>query len=77
MRTLRFLVLSALFLCVGLPLLFVLFVLGMATFGVVFGLGMAMVGMLLMVVKVTLMVVVPVAIVAWLINRSRERYRVH
>jgi hypothetical protein len=76
MRTLRFLFLSALFLFVGLPLLFVLFVLGMATFGVVFGLGMAVVGMLLAVVKIALMVILPIAICVWLFRRMTERDRV-
>ena len=76
MRALRFLILSALFLCVGLPLLFVLFVMGMAMFGVVFGLGMALVGVLLAVVKVALMVIIPLALVMWLFNRSSERQRV-
>lgn len=77
MRTLRFLVLAALFVCVGLPLLFVLFVMGMATFGVVFGLGMALVGGLLSLVKIALMVILPIALVIWLFNRSTERHRVH
>ncbi len=77
MRALRFLILSALFLCVGLPLLFVLFVTGMALFGVVFGLGMALVGVLLGFVKIALMVILPVALVVWLFNRSSERHRVH
>jgi hypothetical protein len=77
MRTLRFLLLSALFLFVGVPCLFVLFVAGMAMFGVVFGLGMAMVGMLLAVIKIALMVIVPVAIVMWLIKRAAAPDRVH
>ena len=69
MRTLKFLFLSALFLFVGIPCLFILFVTGMAMFGVVFGLGMAMVAMLLVVVKIALLIIVPVAIVVWLIRR--------
>ena len=73
MRALKLVVLTGLFLFVGLPLLCVLFVLGMAMFGVVFGLGMAMVGMLLAVVKIALMVIIPVAIVVWLFNRMTDR----
>jgi len=69
MRTLKFLLLLALFLFVGIPCLFVLLVTGMAMFGVVFGLGMAMVTMLLVVVKIALLIIVPVAIVVWLIRR--------
>jgi hypothetical protein len=44
---------------------------------VVFGLGMAMVGMILAVVKIALMVIVPIAIVAWLIKRASAPDRVH
>ncbi len=66
MRLLRFLLLSALFLFVGVPCLFILFVLGMATFGVVFGLGMAMVGLLVGVIKIALLVILPIALVVWL-----------
>ncbi|MEP6620180.1 MAG: hypothetical protein ABJE47_12735 [bacterium] len=77
MRTLRFLMLSALFVFVGLPLLCVLFVLGMTMFGVVFGLGMAMIGIMLAVVKVALMVIIPVALCVWLFNRMSESSRVH
>jgi pilus assembly protein TadC len=77
MRTLKFLLLSALFLFVGIPCLFVLFVMGMAMFGVVFGVGMALVGILLAIVKVALMVIIPVAIVLWLVKRLTTRDRVY
>lgn len=77
MRALRFILLSALFIFVGLPCLFVLFVMGMAAFGVVFGLGMAVVGMLLAVVKMALFVIVPIAILAWLFSRMTRSERVH
>lgn len=77
MRALRFVLLSALFIFVGLPCLFVLFVMGMAAFGVVFGLGMAVVGMLLAVVKMALFVIVPIAILVWLFNRMTRSERVH
>ena len=66
MRTLRFLLLSALFLFVGIPCLFVLLVLGLSMFGVVFGLGMAAVGILLAVIKISLIVIIPVAVMVWL-----------
>jgi pilus assembly protein TadC len=77
MRTLKFLLLSALFLFVGLPCLFVLFVMGMAMFGVVFGIGMALVGILLGIVKVALMVIIPVAIVLWLVRRVTAQDRIY
>ena len=76
MRTLRNIFLAVLFLCVGLPLLFVLFVLGMAAFGVVFGIGMSIVGLLLAVVKIALMVIIPVAVIVWLFRRLSEPSRV-
>lgn len=77
MRLLKFLLLSALILFVGIPCLFVLFVAGMAMFGVVFGLGLAMVGMLLAVVKVALIIIVSIAIVVWLIRRMTGLGRVY
>ena len=67
MRALKFLLLSALF----------LFVMGMAMFGVVFGIGMAIVGILLGIVKVALMVIIPVAIVLWLVRRATASDRVY
>lgn len=77
MRLLKFLLLSALILFVGIPCLAVLFVAGMAMFGVVFGLGLAMVGMLLAVVKVALIIIVSLAIVVWLIRRMTGLGRVY
>lgn len=53
------------------------FVFTMAMFGVVFGLGMAIVGVLLSIVKVALLVVIPVALVMWLLNRRTDSTRVH
>ncbi|MEP6732344.1 MAG: hypothetical protein ABJE10_16985 [bacterium] len=76
MRIVKFLIWSVLILCVGLPALFVLFVLGMAAFGVVFGLGMALVGMMIAVLKVALMVILPIALVVWFLNRKPARERV-
>lgn len=69
MRALKFLFFAALILFVVVPGLFVLFVTGLAMFGVVFGLGLAMVGMLIFVVKVALMIILPIAILVWLIRR--------
>lgn len=77
MRLVKFLLWSAFVVCVGLPCAFVLFVMGMAAFGIVFGLGMAIVGMLLAVVKVALMVIVPAAIIYWLLTRNSSRSRVY
>lgn len=77
MRLVKFLLWSAFIVCVGLPCAFVLFVMGMAAVGIVFGLGMAIVGMLLAVVKVALMVIVPAAIIYWLLTRNSSRSRVY
>lgn len=77
MRALKFLLLSALFVFVGIPCLFVLFVMGMAMFGVVFGLGMAVVGIMLAVIKMALMIILPIALVVWLFKRVTARDRVY
>ena len=77
MRALKFLLLSALFVFVGIPCLFVLFVMGMAMFGVVFGLGMAVVGIMLAVIKMALMIILPIALVVWLFKRATAAKRVY
>ncbi len=60
-----------------MPVAFVLFVFGMAAFGVVFGLGMAIVGIMLAILKVALMVIIPVALVVWLIRRATATNKVY
>ena len=77
MRTLKILFLSALFLFVGIPCAFVLFVMGMALFGVVFGVGMALIGIMLAVIKMALMIILPVALVVWLFKRATAPDRVY
>lgn len=77
MRTLKFLLLSALFVFVGIPCVFVLFVMGMAMFGVVLGVGMAIVGIMLAVIKMALMIILPVALVVWLYRRATAPDRVY
>ena len=77
MRALKFLLLSAVFVFVGIPFLFVLFVMGMAMFGVVFGLGMAIVGIMLAVIKMALMIILPIALVVWLFKRATAAKRVY
>jgi hypothetical protein len=66
MRALRFLLLSALVVFVGLPCLFLLLVLGLSMFGVVFGIGAAIIGIMLAVIKLALIVIIPVALLVWL-----------
>ena len=77
MRVIRFLLWSVLFLCVGLPLLFLCFVFGMAAFGVVIGVGMAMAGMMISILKLALMIILPVALVVWLAKRMSKPSRVY
>jgi hypothetical protein len=66
MRLLRNLLLLALFIFVGIPCLFVLFVLGMSMFGIVLGIGGAMIGIMLAIIKIALIIILPIALLVWL-----------
>ena len=68
-KFLKFALLSALVVCVGLPVAFALFVAAMAMFGIVIGIGGAIVGLILAVLKIALMVVIPIAIVWFVLRR--------
>jgi hypothetical protein len=74
-KFLKFLLLSALVLFVGLPVAFVLFVMVMAMFGVAIGIGSAILGMIFTAIKVALMVIIPIALLVWVAKRllSPER----
>jgi hypothetical protein len=61
-KFLKFAALFVLIFCVALPAAFILFVLGMAAFGVVIGIGAWIVGMMLTVLKLSLIVLVPLAV---------------
>jgi len=76
MRIVKFLLWSVFILCVGLPAVFLLFVLGMAAFGIVFGVLTALVGMMIAVLKIALMVILPIALLVWIFNRVTARERV-
>jgi hypothetical protein len=76
MRIVKFLLWSVFILCVGLPAVFLLFVLGMAAFGIVFGVLTALVGMMVAVLKIALMVILPIALLVWIFNRVTARERV-
>ena len=76
MRIVKFLLWSVFILCVGLPVVFLLFVLGMAAFGIVFGVLTALVGMMVAVLKIALMVILPIALLVWIFNRVTARERV-
>jgi hypothetical protein len=68
-KILKFMLLSALVLFVGLPVAFVLFVMVMAMFGVALGIGSAILGLIFTVLKVALMIVLPIALLVWLAKR--------
>ena len=68
-KFLKFALLSALVVCVGLPVAFAIFVVAMAMFGVVIGIGGAIVGLILGALKIALMVVIPIAIVWFVLRR--------
>ena len=68
-NTLKFLFYSALVLFVGVPLAFVIFVLGMSLFGVVIGVGLGIAGLILTALKFALMVILPIALLVWVAKR--------
>lgn len=67
-KFLKFALLSALVVCVGLPVAFALFVAAMAMFGIVIGIGSAIVGLIFAVLKIALMVLIPIAVI-WFVLR--------
>lgn len=76
-KLLKLILVSALVLFVGVPALFLLFVFGMAALGVVLGIGGAIVGMMLAVLKVTLIVVLPIAIIWWVTKQLTKPERTY
>ena len=68
-KTLKVLLYSALILFVGLPVAFALFVAAMAMFGVVIGIGFSILGFVLTALKFALMVVLPLALLVWVVKR--------
>ena len=68
-KFLKVLLVSALVLCVGVPVAFVLFVLVMMMFGMAIGIGSAILGLIFTVLKFALMVVLPIALLVWVAKR--------
>jgi hypothetical protein len=64
-KFLKFMLLSALVLFVGVPVAFVLFVMVMAMFGVAIGIGSAILGLIFTVLKFALMIILPLALIVW------------
>ena len=65
----KVLLVSALVLFVGVPVAFLCFVLVMAALGVTLGIAGAIVGMLFAVLKIALMIILPIALVWWVVKR--------
>jgi hypothetical protein len=74
-KFLKFVLLSALVLFVGVPVAFVLFVMVMAMFGVAIGIGSAILGLIWTVLKLALMIILPILLLVWVAKRllSPER----
>jgi len=53
----------------GVPVAFVIFVLGMSLFGVVIGVGLGIAGLILTALKFALMVILPIALLVWVAKR--------
>ncbi len=65
----KVLLVSALVLFVGVPVAFLCFVLVMAALGVTLGIAGAIVGMLFAVLKIALMIILPIALIWWVVKR--------
>jgi len=68
-KFIKFVVVSALVLFVGVPVAFLVFVLGMAALGVTLGIAGAIIGLMLAALKIALMIILPIAIVWWVAKR--------
>ena len=68
-KFLKFVLVSVLVLCVGVPLAFLVFVLGMAALGVTLGIAGAIVGLALAALKMALMIILPIALIWWVAKR--------
>jgi hypothetical protein len=68
-KFIKFVVVSLLVLCVGVPVAFLVFVLGMAALGVTLGIAGAIVGLMLAALKIALMVILPIALIWWVVKR--------
>jgi hypothetical protein len=68
-KFLKFLVVSVLVLCVGVPVAFLVFVLGMAALGVTLGIAGAIIGLALAALKMALMIILPIALIWWVAKR--------
>jgi hypothetical protein len=68
-KSLKFLLVSALVLFVGVPVAFVCFVMLMAMLGVAIGIGSALLGLAFTIIKFALMIILPIALLVWVGKR--------
>ena len=68
-KFIKFIVVSALVLFIGVPVAFLVFVLGMAALGVTLGIAGAIIGLMFAALKIALMVILPIALVWWVFKR--------
>jgi hypothetical protein len=68
-KLLKFILVSALVLFIGVPVAFVCFVLLMTMLGVAVGIGSALLGLAFTVIKFALMIILPVALLMWVGKR--------
>jgi hypothetical protein len=68
-KFIKFILISALVLFVGVPVAFLVFVLGMAALGVTLGIAGAIVSLMFAALKIALMVILPILLVWWVVKR--------
>lgn len=68
-KFLKFALVAALILFVGVPVAFVLFVMVMTMFGVMVGIGSAILALAFTVIKFALMIILPIALLVWVAKR--------
>jgi hypothetical protein len=68
-KFLKFTLIAALVLFIGVPVAFVLFVMVMTLFGVAFGIGSAILALIFTVLKFALMILLPIALLVWVAKR--------
>jgi hypothetical protein len=68
-KFIKFVLVSALILFVGVPVAFVCFVLLMTMLGVAVGIGSAILGLAFTVIKFALMIILPIALLVWVGKR--------
>lgn len=76
-KFLKFALLSALVVFVGLPVAIVLCVVVLAAFGIAVGIGSAILGLLFAIIKIALMVILPIALIWFVVKKLLEPERTY